>query len=295
MIRPQNAFIVLNTDCDKRDECSYCFYNTQPERAVQSKLDTEKIVSILRRLMLLNVGNVYLTGGEPLLRDDLERIVSAATAMRLNTYLLSNGRLLDSSRVARLDRAGLDVFVLSLNDLSLEDKKTISLAARFKNAALSFIFVLTSKNTALVRHVTELARALDAGLVFQPAWIPAENPLRATISPASLSQFEWSELYSELRPWAVQLGYEDYLELTHDIYRDGKLKPKRCGMGTDSFVIDADGAVYPCFHRRDLPCGNVRRDDIAEVLDRVSKHSAELSTAPCFGEHCVSLHTSFKK
>jgi pyrroloquinoline quinone biosynthesis protein E len=295
MIRPQNVFIVLNTDCDKRDECPYCFYNTQPEIAAQSKLDTEKIVSILKRLMLLNIGNVYLTGGEPLLRDDVETIVSAASDMRLNTFLLSNGRLLDSSRVARLDRAGLDVFALSLNDLSLDDKKTISLAARFKTAALSFIFVLTSKNTALVRPITELARALDAGLVFQPAWIPEDNPLRATISPASLSQFEWSELYSELRPWAVQLGYEDYLELTHDIYHERKLKPKRCGMGSDSFVIDADGAVYPCFHRRDLLCGNVRRDDLAEILDRVSKHSDALSSAPCFGEHCISLHTSFKK
>ena len=294
MIRPKNVFIVLHTDCDKRGDCPYCFYNVQPERSVPSKLDAEKIASLLKRLALLNVKNVYLTGGEPLLRGDLEDVVSAASVLRMNTFLLSNGRSLDAGRAARLEASGLDVFILSLNSLSLADKMTIATARRFKKTALSFIFVLTGDNTNDIRPMTELARALDSGLIFQPAWAPEGHPLRLSVSPAA-DPFKWSRVYSELRPWAAELGYEKYLELMFDAHGEKKLRPPSCSMGSNSFIIDADGSVFPCFHRRDLPCGNIRRNDIAEILDRVSSHSTELSSAACFGEHCVSLHTSYGK
>lgn len=293
MILPQSVFLVLNTDCNKRDECRYCFYNVEPDRVVPSKLDTRAALGLLKQLRLWGVQSLYLTGGEPLLRDDLEPIVSEAKKLGFHTFLLSNGRALDSSRVSRLENAGLDVFVLSLNSLTIIDRKTVALASRFRRTVLSFIYVLTSDNLSFVPDVTELARALRAGLVFQPAYIPEGHKLRKKLSLASMSDFDWSKLYTDLRPWADALGYKEYLKLIYDLYHDRKLRPAGCGMGTNAFVVDADGAACPCFHRRDLPCGDVRRDDIAAVISRVGEHSAALRNAACFGEHCASLHTSY--
>jgi PqqA peptide cyclase len=295
MIRPRNVFLVLTTDCDKRGECGYCFYNVQPERLSPSKLDTRAIVNLLKQLRLLGVQSIYLTGGEPLLRDDLETIIAEAKKLNLATFLLSNGRALDSNRVARLEKAGLDVFVLSLNGLSIPDRRTISLAVRFKKTALSFIYVLTQENLAILGDITALARVLRAGLVFQPAYIPEDNPLRKKLSLANAGAFDWSKLYTDLREWASELGYGEYLKLIYDAYHDREIRPPSCEMGTDAFVIDADGEAYPCFHRLELKCGNVRRDDIAEIVTRLSEHSPTLLPAPCFGEHCVSLHTTYGK
>jgi len=295
MIKPDNVFLVLTTDCDKRSECRYCFYNVEPDRLAPSRLDTKAILGFFKQLRLFNIPNVYLTGGEPLLREDLEEIVAGAHALQLNTFLLSNGRSLDAPRVARLEKAGLDVFVLSLNGLSIQDRRTISVVTRFRRTALSFIYVLTPDNTDFIGDVTELARALNAGLIFQPAYLPEESKLRKKLSLASLGEFDWSELYTELRPWASGLGYERYLDLIHDVYHDRKLKPAACGMGSRAVVVDADGSVYSCFHRRDLNCGDIRRDDLAEILDRAAAHSAPLAAATCFGEHCLSLHTGFGK
>lgn len=293
MILPQSVFLVLNTDCNKRDECRYCFYNVEPDRVVPSKLDTRAALGLLKQLRLWGVQSLYLTGGEPLLRDDLEPIVSEAKKLGFHTFLLSNGRALDSSRVSRLENAGLDVFVLSLNSLTIIDRKTVALASRFRRTVLSFIYVLTSDNLSFVPDVTELARALRAGLVFQPAYIPEGHKLRKKLSLDSMSDFDWSKLYTDLRPWADALGYKEYLKLIYDLYHDRKLRPAGCGMGTNAFVVDADGAACPCFHRRDLPCGDVRIDDIAAVISRVGEHSTALRNAACFGEHCVSLHTSY--
>jgi PqqA peptide cyclase len=295
MVKPHSVFLTLTTDCDKRDECEYCFYNVQPERCAPSRLETKTILNLFKQLKLWNITNVYLTGGEPLLREDLEEIVAGAHKLQLNTFLLSNGRALDHNRAARLEAAGLDVFVLSLNDLAIPDRKTIAAISHFKRTQLSFIYVLTKSNIGWIQDVTELARALGAGLIYQPAFIPEKHKLRSKLSLAGIGPFDWSKLYMDLRPWAGALGYDRYLELMHDVYHERKLKPPFCTMGSGAVVIDADGAVYPCFHRRDLDCGNILRDELAEVLDRADSHAAVLSDACCFGEHCISLHTGYGK
>ncbi len=293
MIKPDSFFLVLTTDCDKRSECPYCFYNVEPDRIAPSRLDTKEILGFFKQLKLFNIPNVYLTGGEPLMREDIEEIVAGAHALQLNTFLLSNGRSLDAPRVARLEKAGLDVFVLSLNGLSIQDRRTISVVTRFRRTTLSFTYVLTQDNTNFIGDITELARALNSGLIFQPAYIPEGNKLRKKLSLAGLGEFDWSELYADLREWAGGLGYGRYLDLIHDVYHERKLRPRSCGMGSGAIVVDADGSVYSCFHRRDLSCGDIRRDDLAEILDRAGTLSASLAEATCFGEHCVSLHTAF--
>jgi len=288
--------MVLTTACDKRAECEYCFYNVEPARVTRDRLDTALITVLLKKMRLWNITNLYLTGGEPLLREDLEYIIHNATQLGINTFLLSNGRSLDTPRVRRLESAGLGVFVLSLNDLSIVDRKTVSLVNRFKKTSVSYIYVMTKLNYGRVPDVIELARALRTGLVLQPAYIPENKKrLRKRLSLSGLSEFEWSELYSEMRDWATQLGYDDYLDLIYDHFHERGLAPQDCGMGTDSFVIDADARVYPCFHHLDKPCGDVRSDDFAQILENVGSHAAALRGAACFGEHCISLHTKFRK
>jgi MoaA/NifB/PqqE/SkfB family radical SAM enzyme len=184
---------------------------------------------------------------------------------------------------------------MSLNGLEIVDRKSISAVSRFKRTSLSFIYVLTKGNLGYIQDIIELARALEAGLIFQPAYIPENHSLRKKMSIGNLGAFDWPKLYTELREWAVMLGYERYLDLIYDSYHDRKLRPESCVMGTGAVVIDADGSVYPCFHRRELECGNIFRDELAEILHKSEKFSSELSKAQCFGEHCVSLHTHYGK
>ena len=56
-----------------------------------------------------------LTGGEPLLRDDLERLVSRAAGACENVSLITNGTLLTEARVRSLIAAGVSLFELPLN------------------------------------------------------------------------------------------------------------------------------------------------------------------------------------
>ena len=54
------------------------------------------------------------TGGEPLLRDDLEELASHARALGLRTNLITNGSLATPARAAALKAAGIDTAQVSL-------------------------------------------------------------------------------------------------------------------------------------------------------------------------------------
>ncbi len=54
------------------------------------------------------------TGGEPLLRDDLEELISYAASRKLITNLVTNGTLMDAKRARRLKKAGLQSAQVSI-------------------------------------------------------------------------------------------------------------------------------------------------------------------------------------
>jgi len=63
----------------------------------------------------LGVGNVTFTGGEPLLRDDLEELISGVDPGLATTQVFTNGLLLDQDRAFGLRAAGLHAVHLSLD------------------------------------------------------------------------------------------------------------------------------------------------------------------------------------
>lgn len=295
MFHPKNAFIVTTTDCNRRDDCVFCFYNTQPERLAPSRLTTEALYGLLAKLRLMGVSSVYFTGGEPLLRPDIVAAVTRARSMGLTTQLLSNGTLLTPSLADALDRAGLDLFILSLKSVSPAERDMLAAAARFRHTAVSLIFVITRKNHACIPDAIKLARAARVPILFQPVFIPAGHALERDLSLRNLNRYDWSFLHTSLRLWARNSSMEGYWRFIREFYHELPLNPPACRFVRDALVVDADGAAYPCFHRRDLPCGNVLEDDFSAILKRVAVTLPLTIEGACFGEHCLSLHTGTGK
>lgn len=294
MFRPESAFIVTTTDCNRRAECAHCFYNVQPDRSVESHLTPESMTPLLTRLRLWGVRGVYFTGGEPLMREDLPEMVQAASRMGLTAMLLSNGTLLNSALVETLDRSGLQLFVLSLPSRATLDPRIFTMLSKFKRTSLSIICVLTRKNFTQVGEVWSAAQALGARVLFQPAFIPEGHPLDAELDLRHLNPFDWSYLYASLRPWSRASDCQDYWNFVYDFYHEKKMKLPHCYLAGNAVIIDADGAVYPCFHRRDLRCGNALQDDFTDILHRLGESCTQLYSGECFGEHCLSLQTGYR-
>src|SRR5690242_19112698 len=99
--------------------CVYCSYPVEYTR-YRSELSTVGWLKVLREARELGCVQLGFSGGEPLVRDDLEILLREAHALGYYTNLITSGVGLNEIRIGELRRAGLDHIQLSLQDSTRE-------------------------------------------------------------------------------------------------------------------------------------------------------------------------------
>lgn len=105
--------ISLTDRCQCR--CGHCFAATQQPLPEEDELETSRVKGLLDDLSRLGVAEVCFSGGEPLLRNDIQELVSCARGKGLVARMITNGILLNEQTVADLKRAGLNWCSLSID------------------------------------------------------------------------------------------------------------------------------------------------------------------------------------
>ena len=121
--RPLRDLRISVTDrCNFR--CTYCMpkeiFTRDFEYLQRDELLTfEEMASVARLFVQLGVEKIRLTGGEPLLRRDLERLVEMLARIRglRDLTLTTNGSLLTREKAQALRDAGLTRITISLDSL----------------------------------------------------------------------------------------------------------------------------------------------------------------------------------
>jgi cyclic pyranopterin phosphate synthase len=119
--RPLGSLRISVTDrCNMR--CSYCMPEADYVWLPRSSILTfEEIERLVRIFAGLGVGKVRLTGGEPLLRHDLPRLVGMLAALpQLEDLALTTNGMLLSRQAPALHAAGLGRLTISLDTLRPE-------------------------------------------------------------------------------------------------------------------------------------------------------------------------------
>ncbi len=119
--------ISLTDRCNFR--CFYCLPNGEPPLARKDTiLSFEEIVEVSEIFVSLGIEKIRLTGGEPLIRKDVEKLVSKISTLKPNLKdlaLTTNGHTL-KNRASDLVEAGLDRITISLDSLKPENFKRIT-------------------------------------------------------------------------------------------------------------------------------------------------------------------------
>jgi cyclic pyranopterin phosphate synthase len=158
--------VSLTDRCNLR--CSYCMPEEGLDWIADERLLTDDEIVRLITLAVehLGVEEVRFTGGEPLLRKGLERIVGATTALRTHagavpqTALTTNGLGLDR-RAAGLARAGLHRINVSLDSLDRARFARITKRDRLPDVLAGLAAAATAGltpvkvNTVLLRGVND--------------------------------------------------------------------------------------------------------------------------------------------
>jgi pyrroloquinoline quinone biosynthesis protein E len=265
---PHTLIAELTHACPLR--CLYCSNPVEPARAT---LDTASWLRVFREAEALGVVQLHLTGGEPLLRKDLEALVAGARALDLYVHLVTSGVPLTRARLAALRDAGLDAIQLSFQDADGTRAAAIAGAdhhahklevarwARALDLPLTVNTVLHSRNIDQVEAIIVLARELGAH--------------RVELANAQYLGHALANL-DALLPTAAQLeraravarraaGLEVLFVLPD--YHAGM--PRSCmgGWASQYLLIAPDGVALPCHAARSLPLAypNVRDAALAEV------------------------------
>jgi pyruvate-formate lyase-activating enzyme len=112
-IRPVGSRLWLYTNFDCNLRCDYCCVRSSPT-APRRELGLERVQRIAREAAELGVKEIFVTGGEPFLLEDIGEILFACAAAAPTT-VLTNGMLFTGRRAEILRQLPRDRIVLQIS------------------------------------------------------------------------------------------------------------------------------------------------------------------------------------
>lgn len=259
--RPYTLIAELSYRCPL--QCVYCSNPLDLHRR-REELPTADWLRAFREAESLGVVQVSMSGGEPLLRDDLEELIAGAHGAGLYVNLATSAVPITRARLARLRDAGLDNIQISIQDTDaaqaekicggrfLDQKLQAATWVKELGLPLTVNVVLHRHNLARVPDFVALAEALHADRLelanaqYQGWALPNRAWLLPT--PAQLEQARGVAAAAHQR-----LKHRmEVLFVLPDYYSEF---PKPCmnGWGQRFILIAPDGLVLPCHQAHTLP------------------------------------------
>jgi pyrroloquinoline quinone biosynthesis protein E len=274
--RPYTLIAELTYKCPLR--CVYCSNPLDYARR-DREMDTETWRRVFREAEALGVVQVHLTGGEPLVRSDVESLVEQARTLDLYTNLITSGIPLTRERLVRFRQLGLDAVQVSVQDVeapasdriaglrSFDRKLAVARWVKELGFPLTLNVVLHRDNLGRVEEVIALAESLGAdrlelantqylgwALLNRPALLPTRAQLDRARRTAAAAK-------DRLK------GRMEVLFVLPDYYSEF---PRACmdGWGRRFILVSPDGLALPCHVAHTLPGSafeNVREHSLEEI------------------------------
>ncbi len=243
--------------------CVFCYnpvdYATQP-----AELSTADWLRVLREGREMGAVQLGLSGGEPLLRDDLEEIVAEARRLGYYSNLLTSGVGLTGERAAALKAAGLDHVQLSFQDSTREMNDFLSHTKTFelKNRVAQIVkgqgwpmvmnVVIHRLNIDHIGRIIEMAAELGAEYIelANTQYYSWAFVNRAQLLPTR-EQLERAEAVTDA--WRRKLEGRMRIFFVAPDYHEGKAKKCVNGWGSMFLTVTPDGTALPCHTAKMLP------------------------------------------
>jgi pyrroloquinoline quinone biosynthesis protein E len=258
--------------------CVFC-YNPVDYTRYGEELSTEDWLRVLRQGRELGATQLGFSGGEPLMRDDLEIMVAEARKLGYYSNLITSGIGLSEKRIAAFKEGGLDHIQLSFQDSTremndfLSSTKTFELKQKVAKLIKQYDYpmvlncVLHRHNIDHVQQILEMAEAMDAEYVelantqyYGWAYVNRDQllPTREQLKRAEEVTNKFRErVGNKMRIFFV----------VPDYYEE---RPKACmnGWGALFLTVTSDGLALPCHEARQLPgltFPNVKEHDLGWI------------------------------
>jgi pyrroloquinoline quinone biosynthesis protein E len=261
-------------------QCPYCS-NPVEMAKYKNELTTEDWFRVMQQARKMGATQLGFSGGEPLVRKDLEDLIKEARRLGFYTNLITSGVGMDEARIVDFKEAGLDhiqiSFQASNEELNNYLGKSKSFQHKYEMARLVKKYeypmvlniVLHRKNVDQIRDILDMTVDLNADYV----------------ELASTQYYGWSRInIDQLLPTREQLKNAELVAQEYQEKMKDKMKviyvipdyfenrPKKCmnGWGNIFLTIAPDGSALPCHAAGQLPgleFPNVTDHDLKWIWD----------------------------
>ncbi len=271
--------------------CAHCFVDAG--RARPGEMDTKAMKNLLRDLADAGVTTIGWSGGEPLLRADLEELTRAGAACGLNFTLATNGFLATRKRLANLSSVGLKVIQISLDGpteprssrlrhgppgsferavRAVEDSVSLGLTVHLCT-------LLTPDTAEEIEEMAAFARSLGVQALRYTMWLPVGRAAGAAYDERAWAKPEVGHFFHAW-PLFRRNGFEVIIDCPTGPCPGREAFSCKAGAGTS--YITSDGDLYPCtaLMTPNYRIGNVNRISAKTLLRNggFSKIQNELAT-----------------
>ncbi|MFW6131019.1 MAG: radical SAM/SPASM domain-containing protein [Candidatus Aminicenantaceae bacterium] len=270
---PFSVAIEVTTSCNQK--CVHC-YN---DKRKTETLSLDKIKRILDEASELGSLFLTITGGEPMMREDIWDILDYSVQSNFATLLFTNGTLIGATEAARLKRIGVYwVDITLLGATSETHDRLTGISGSFESVmdairllkkeeiGISIKTPVLTENFSELGRIREMVSEMKLLHIFSPVIYPRDN--------------------GNKEPVKHRLTNEQMTEYLKHYEKALKINPTgsfSCDLGKVMFAVSARGDVYPCLN---VPykLGNISDISINSLWENSSalKKIREDSEKPCY-------------
>jgi radical SAM protein with 4Fe4S-binding SPASM domain len=258
--------------------CPHCY--TAAAKRPHDEMTTAECKRVIDAMAAIGVGTIGWTGGEPLLREDLEELTAYAGSRGIDANITTNGVLLNLDRAVRLMEAGISVIQISLDGSTPQRNRQIRGASdeqfhriidairiwKSLNLRVHMATLIARENLDDTRDMVQLGLREGVDLIRFCGFAPVGRGKGEAVRKRLL----FSEGQDDLLAFVNEVQEESPMIVTFDV-SFGPVPPEfgfhTCIAGIGTFYLKGNGDIYPCtalMNRRFL-AGNVRETPLEEI------------------------------
>ncbi len=286
--QPFDFFIQwhLTERCNLR--CSHCYQTGEKQDEMSLPEIRDGIQEIAETLNIWKrtydmdfTPSVNISGGEPLLRQDLYQVVEEFRLRGFEIYLLTNGTLIDRRVADRLRRSGVrgvQVSIEGTEDVHDAIRGKMSFSASVRGARnlldagmeVTLNATLSKLNADSFLHMIRLSSELGVQNLGFSRIVPTgrgRGMMKEMVNTDDLRSL-YEKIFSQSENGLTIVTGDPVASQSRNrgdsTVDTGDIPAGGCAAGLSGLTILPDGTLVPC-RRLPVPLGNIRKDSLREV------------------------------